>query len=262
VRLFGIGCLTFVASQVLHVPFNIWVLNPIIQALGMDIQTAQGLELILLAFLYGLSAGLFEEISRYTVFSFWLTDQNKRTWKSALMFGAGHGGTESILLAVGVIQMIAMHYVGISDKSVQKAVAEYWALPWYAVLLAAVERVFAITAHLALTILVLQSVQRGNKLWLVAAIAWHTCVDAIAVFAVQTWGIYVTELLICLFALVSLGMVFHFRESDSDVEGEAPLEAEYAALPSEDGEPDENDGEEVEAPLPEREEPLEDQQID
>ena len=31
-RLFGIGAVTFIASQVFHIPFNVWVLNPVIAA--------------------------------------------------------------------------------------------------------------------------------------------------------------------------------------------------------------------------------------
>ena len=64
-RIFAIGVVTFVASQVIHIPFNIWVLNPLIDHLGLDKEVP--VQLALIALLIGLSAGFFEEIARYLV---------------------------------------------------------------------------------------------------------------------------------------------------------------------------------------------------
>ena len=54
---FGIGALTFVASQVFHIPFNAWVLSPIAEKWGLaDPQSA--VQLASMAILLGVDLSL------------------------------------------------------------------------------------------------------------------------------------------------------------------------------------------------------------
>lgn len=230
-RLFGIGAATFVASQVFHIPFNLWLLNPLLDKFGLSLSVAQtGIGLVVVAIIYGLSAGVFEEGARYMVYRFWLKKDNERTWQSALMFGAGHGGTEAIifgiLAGVSLIRLIAFRDADLStvfpadQLEIAKAQVEmYWSLPWYGALLGAFERAFAICFHLSATVLVLQSFRRRNILWLGAAIIWHTILDAVAVYAGQTWNIYITEALVGVVGILSIVLVFVLRDPP-----EAPIE--------------------------------------
>jgi uncharacterized membrane protein YhfC len=219
-RLYVIGAVTFVGAQVLHIPFNAVVLSTAIERIGLVLPLGR-MPLWLLALVYGLSAGLFEEVARYLVYRFWLRDA--RTWRQALMFGAGHGGIEAILLGglvtVALIQAITYRGADLSTlvppENLETAVAQleaYWALPWHAAILGAVERAFALCVHLCAAILVLQSFTRGNPIWLVLAIGWHTLVNAVAVFSMEMWGTYAAEGLTGLAALIGLGVVFAFRE--------------------------------------------------
>ena len=221
-HLFGIGAVTFIASQVLHIPFNAWVLNPLLETLGLSF-TGTTVQLIVLALLFGLSAGVFEETSRYVVYRFWLKSPSDRTWRSALMFGAGHGGIESIILGVlalvAFIQLLVYRNADLSAivpadqlELAMSQVETYWSLPWYAALLGAVERAAAISFHLSATVLVLQVFRRRNILWLFFAIGLHTLLDAVAVFGMQTWGMYITEALIVGLAILSLGIIFLLRQ--------------------------------------------------
>ena len=221
-RLFGIGAVTFIASQVLHIPFNAWVLNPLLETLGLSF-TGTTVQSIVLALLFGLSAGVFEETSRYVVYRFWLKKPLDRTWRSALMFGAGHGGIESIILGVlalvAFIQLLVYRNADLSAivpadqlELAMSQVETYWSLPWYAALLGAVERAAAISFHLSATVLVLQVFRRRNILWLFFAIGLHTLLDAVAVFGMQTWGMYITEALIVGLAILSLGIIFLLRQ--------------------------------------------------
>ena len=57
----SIGMLGFVASQVLHIPFNQFILNPIISD-GISGQGTVG-QIVMAAILLGLSAGVFEEVT-------------------------------------------------------------------------------------------------------------------------------------------------------------------------------------------------------
>ena len=52
-RLFRIGCATFVASQVVHVPLNMFVLQPLMKALHLSIETSTGASLWFLALSLG-----------------------------------------------------------------------------------------------------------------------------------------------------------------------------------------------------------------
>jgi uncharacterized membrane protein YhfC len=221
-RLFGIGVLTFILSQLLHIPFNQWVLNPLIGKLGFNL-AGGGFQLVIVGILYGLSAGLFEETARYLGYRFWIKDE--RDWKSALMFGAGHGGIESILLGilvlVGFVQVMALRGTDLSTvvdadqiETVRAQIEAYLAVPWHLAILGAVERLAAIPIHLSATVLVLQSLRRKNLLWLALAVGWHTVVNAVAVYAVQTWNAYITEGIILVTGLVSIGIVFSLRSTD------------------------------------------------
>jgi uncharacterized membrane protein YhfC len=220
-RLFGVGALTFIASQIIHIPFNAWVLNPMIKRYSLDPQLST--HLVVIALLFGLSAGVFEEFARYIAYRFRLKDEAERTWRSALMFGAGHGGIEAILLGIlvayGFVRLFALKdadleiLVPLSQLEIARAQVDlFWSAPWYAAILGAVERAATICFHLSAAVIVLQAFRRRNNIWLFLAIGWHTVLDALAVFAAGAWNIYVAEALIVAAGLISLGIIFALRD--------------------------------------------------
>lgn len=221
---FGAGALTFIAAQILHIPFNHYLLNPLLARIAP--QAGPGSNgLILWGILLGLSAGLFEETARYLVLRFWRKDV--QAWKQALMFGAGHGGIEAILLGIIVFisflqlvfyrQMDAESLSTLADsgqlKALQNALLTYWGYNWYEYLWGALERFSVIPIHLAATVLVFRSLRRKNLWWFLAAILWHAIVDFIAVYAAPTWGIPATEGIIFGLGLLGWGLVFLIRDS-------------------------------------------------
>ena len=224
--LFGIGMATFILSQVFHIPFNQWVLNPLVINLGLNLDQ-KGAQLVIISILYGLSAGLFEEIARYLGYRFWV--KRDRNWKSALMYGAGHGGIESILLGflvlVSFIQAISLRGVDLATvvdadqvELVRAQIDAYWSTPWHLAILGAVERLATICFHLSATVLVLQAFRRKNITWLALAIFWHTLVDAVAVFASRTWNPYITEGIILVFGILSLGVIYLLKSPSDPVD--------------------------------------------
>jgi hypothetical protein len=60
-------------------------------------------------------------------------------------------------------------------------------------------------------VLVLQAVTRRNLLWLVAAILWHTAINAVSVFVMRTWGVYWAEAAVGVFGVVSLAIIFALK---------------------------------------------------
>ena len=145
------------------------------------------------------------------------------------MFGAGHGGIEAILL--GVLSLLTVfRIVSLSEQDLsllipkeqlslaEAQIAAFWAAPWYAVFLGAIERIFALCFHIAASVLVLQSFRRQNILWLFGAIGLHTSLDAMAVYGSQTWGSYITEGMLALFTVLSIAIIFRLRLGEQQEE--------------------------------------------
>ena len=235
--LFGVGAATFVASQLFHIPFNNLVLTPFVTERGMF--AAGGLAFMAAALLYGLSAGVFEEVARFIVMRRW--SHEARRFPKALMYGAGHGGGEAIILGVlvlyGFFQAVALQGADLAEtlppeqvEAVTAQMAIYWSIPWYQALLGAVERVGAICFHLSASALVLQSVRRGGWGWLVGAIAWHTLFNAATLIIMDRWGVYAAEGTVIVGAGISLLILWVLQKRDASGE-ETATRTQVAELP-------------------------------
>lgn len=229
--LFAIGAVTFVVSQVGHIPFN-WLVLQRLQLVPTD--TAVRLNLIIFALFVGLSAGVFEEVARYLTYRFWAKDA--RSWGRGLMLGAGHGGIEAILLGllgainVGTLALMqqGMFMNVVPDEQLpmlQEQITAVFSSPPHLIILGAVERLFALCAHLALSLMVMQVFVRGQLRWLGAAILWHALLNASAVFAITVWNELIAEAIIGLVALLSVGIIFWLRTPE-------PVDPELEPLPA------------------------------
>ncbi len=232
---FGAGAATFIASQVFHIPFNIYLLSPLISSLNLDPGPGSA-DLAIYGGLLGFSAGIFEETARYLVLRFWRKDV--RTWRQSLMFGAGHGGIEAIIVGlltfVGFLQLVAFKNFspqalesiasGKQLEALQTTLQSFWSLAWYDHLWGGLERFSAILIHLSATVLVFQSLRRKNLLWYLAAVLWHALVDFFAVFGLPTWGIPLTEGALFAMGLLSLAIVLLLRDPRPLSQVEEPAE--------------------------------------
>ncbi|MEW6285149.1 MAG: YhfC family glutamic-type intramembrane protease [Chloroflexota bacterium] len=205
------GGLTFIASQIPHVPL----------VLGLN-SFLKSQPLLVNAIVLGLLAGIFEETARYILFKFVL--KNARSWKEGVLVGLGHGGTEALILgvlaAVGFFTMLAYRSMDLSTlpsippeqvELAKQQVAAYWSAPIYTPLLGFAERIFAICLHVSLSVMVLLAIANRQPLWFWAALFWHALVDAVAVYAVQQMGVLGVEAIIAVFAIISLAAVFALR---------------------------------------------------
>ena len=225
-RLFVMGAVTFVLSQVGHLPFNGLVFG------GRFLPPASDWPQPLFFLALGLSAGLFEEPARYLVYRFWL--KNARAWREGVMFGAGHGGGEAIIVgliaALQTINLLALQNMDLNTlgltpeqlAALQTQMDTVFNAPWYMALLGAVERVFAIIFHISASLLVLQVFRRRNFLWLVAAILWHTTLNAGALFVVDLAGPVWTEAALGGMSLISLGIIYVLRDPPTPEGAAAP----------------------------------------
>ena len=250
-RLFWIGAATLIFSQILHIPFNALV-SPVFNQFGF-ITLPVVLQNVVLSVFLGLSAGLFEELSRYVMYRWWAKDA--RSWGKGLLAGAGHGGSEAIILGLlvlyGYVQMLIVRGMDIStlvtpDK-VELAKAQiqaYWSAPWYMTMLGALERLFTIPLHLACSVLVLQAFARKKFWWVGLAILYHALADGVAVFVSQIgFSALAIEGIIGIFAIVSMVIIFALRQPEplSVVEGPDSVLAPISTLEFKPGLVDETD---------------------
>ena len=223
-RLFWIGAATFVISQVMHIPFNL-LITPVFSQFGF-ISLHPIIQLLIQAAFFGLSAGIFEEYSRYAMYRWWAKDA--RSWSRGLLAGVGHGGIEAILFGIialyQFIQIVILSSVDVTRvvpvtqvETVRFQLEAILSMPVYMTLLGALERMFAIPVHLACSLLVLQAFTRRKIWWVGLAVLFHAIVDGIAVYAMGSGLSSVTiEALIGIFALISLVIIFVLRQPEPD----------------------------------------------
>ena len=215
---FFIGCLVFVMFAL--------ILEPLMHQLVLKVlpvgKTIMG-NTLLYALYGGLAAGIFEETGRFLAFRTVLKKQLGND-RNALMYGAGHGGIEAILIVgltyIGNIVISVLINAGQTDMLTATATGEtaeqlkavldslVTTAPW-TYLLGMVERAVAVTTHICLSVLVWFAVKKPGKGWLFPlAILLHAAFDGITVILADKLPVWDVEL--CLVVIV-LGLVLLTR---------------------------------------------------
>ena len=151
---------------------------------------------LLYALYGGLAAGVFEESGRFLAFKTVLKNKLGND-RNALMYGAGHGGMEVVLLLsatyVSYIAMGVMMNLGMADKltaglagdmftQMETLLSTIAAMTPLTCLLAVVERCAAMTSHISLSVLVWFAAKKPGKGWLYPlAILLHAVLDGVLV---------------------------------------------------------------------------------
>ena len=220
-KIWWIGAATFVLSQVGHIPFN-QLIGKLLNQTGMVAWDPLA-QLLFNAIFLGLSAGIFEEGTRYLVLRFWARDA--RSWRNGILFGAGHGGAEAIIFgALSLYAFLQLATLRNADLSkvfpasqlalAQSQVLTYWSTTWYGSLLGALERFFTIPCQIAMAILVMQVFTRKKIGWLFVAIGYHTLIDASAVIGLRYLAPLELEGIVGLFAVVSILIIYFLRQPE------------------------------------------------
>jgi uncharacterized membrane protein YhfC len=220
-RIWWIGAATFILSQVGHIPFN-WVAGKILNQTAMVSRNPTA-RLIFNAVFLGVSAGVFEEGARYLVMRWWAKDI--RSWRRGVLFGAGHGGAEAIILGAitmyAFLQLAAIRNADLSKlfpanqlALVHQQVQVYWSMNWYSSLLGALERLFTIPCQIAMALMVMQVFTWKNTGWLFVAIGYHTLIDGVAVVGQKYLSPLGLEGVIGIFAILSVVIIFLLRQPE------------------------------------------------
>ena len=142
--------------------------------------------------LYAVSAAaIFEETARLIAFRLFI----RRTGDAgtAVSYGIGHGGAESIIVgALAQVQMMAFAFLlntgkfaaTLGGKMPPSAIAKLRVslihLDFFTALTGSVERICAVLLQIALSLLVWRAVERKDWRWFVAALLLHAGVDSSA----------------------------------------------------------------------------------
>ncbi|MEZ4329479.1 MAG: YhfC family glutamic-type intramembrane protease [Polyangiales bacterium] len=207
-RVAVLGAATFIGSQVVHIPLNL-LLGPLLARADRVWLTAATL---------GLSAGLCEELARYAMLR--TAARDVRDSDAALMFGAGHGGVEALVVALmAALALVNLVLLGddparfLRDLTPEQRVTalqgieQMQAMPPYLPLVGALERAMVLPIHLAATLLVTLSVVRRQRRFLMAAIVLHAALDGVTLWLLPRAGGAAAELYIGVVAVVSLGLL-------------------------------------------------------
>lgn len=208
---FWVGCgVMFLFAFVLEQGIHAAVLS---SAVG---ETIRG-NLWLYALYGGLMAGLFEETGRLVAMKF-LLKKNRGNSYNALMYGAGHGGFEaffilffamlnnliySVMINSGSTGMLLQGLDAANAAVLQSAFETLATASPFLFLAGAFERVCAVVAQLALSVLVWHAVSGKGKIgWYFLAVFLHLVLDMAAVL-LSGFGLpaAVIELVVCAVAV-------------------------------------------------------------
>jgi uncharacterized membrane protein YhfC len=223
-RLWWIGATIYVLSQIIILPFDNYVIGPILGKINNTPSLSAITVLIVSALFLGLAAALIEETLRYAMFRWWAKDA--RTWVTGLLTGIGHGGAAAIFLGALVLyNFINMAYVRNADLSqfvtadqlplAQAQVNAYWSTPWYAALTEFVQQLFTLPVQICLAIIMMQTFVRKQWYWILIAFGFHALFETTRVVAQNLVGGYWVALSLAIFGIASVFLIFAFRKEDS-----------------------------------------------
>jgi len=215
----GWGALTFPLSQLLRIPLLLGtaaLVNP--YAKEWDADRLFWINFVVLT----LTSGLFEEGARYLILR-WAA-KGVRDWKEGLMYGAGHGGIEAILIVGGaVISSIVLLFTGdtllaqMQQTSPEQAAAlqtqieAVRTMAWWMPILGIWERVIAITLHIGLSLLVLLGVMRRNFRLVLAAMLIHAAFNGVALLVLRYSNAVTVEAVLTVITLLPLYLIWRLR---------------------------------------------------
>lgn len=227
------GILTFLASQAVHYPAVLGI-NALFNNGTLPIPTGNWVPIIN-GVIGGLLAGIFEETARWVGFK--LLHKKAKRYGSAFGLGVGHGGMESILLAVlgtGATLFTVLFYnaggqlaKGVSTNEVQYMLYQidmFWTTPWYNGLLPGVERIIALSLQIVLSTMVWRAVVDRSFTWFLLALIYHAVVDALAVYLSGIgWSYWAVEGVLAIFLALNLYILYRFWKEEHEIEEEVGL---------------------------------------
>lgn len=227
------GVLTFLASQAIHYPAVLGI-NALFNSGSIPVPTGNWVHVVN-GVIGGLLAGIAEETARWVGFK--LLYKKAERYGSSFALGVGHGGMESILLAVlgtGATLFTVLAYnaggqiaKGISIEEVQYMLYQidmFWTTPWYNGLLPGVERIIALSLQIVLSTMVWRAVVDRSFTWFFLALIYHAVVDALAVYLSGIgWSYWAVEGVLAVFLALNIYMLYRFWKEEEEIDEEMDM---------------------------------------
>jgi uncharacterized membrane protein YhfC len=195
---FFIGAAMWIIAFVVRLPINNY-------AAGWVYENFYGATYIYLSIaIPSLTAGIFEEGARWLAFKFAIKDHKL---ENGIMYGAGHGGIESLLLVGFSVLATAVVTYFYPETLTTVQLNTIAATSEWVVLIGVWERLAAIAFHLGMSVLVLQSFRQKETYLVGVAIASHFFLNFTAIYASQ-WGVIASEAVTTVWGLVALWYVW------------------------------------------------------
>jgi len=141
--------------------------------------------------------GISEETARYAGFKLLVKDPS---FGEGLTYGAGHGGIESLLLVGFNVLMIGVLLLTNPEALPPDQLLQILGIPIYQPLLWIYESIMKMIVHIGLSIVVLESIRRPDKRYLLAAIGIHTLLNFLSISSAGK-GIIISEMTVTGFAI-------------------------------------------------------------
>jgi uncharacterized membrane protein YhfC len=228
-QLLAAGVMAYLVYQVL--------VSTIFQAIGETaFYTTQILPLapVTGAILIGFVSAIIEQLIRAG--SFWFVRNSVRTWGGGLTVSVGYAGIESALIGFQLLLTLifALTYTpgaqGTSltpeeTASLQSQVAAFWQLPWYLPLAAGLQRMAVLVMQSTLGLMIWLVVSRRMWVWLGAALAWQTAMNAISAILSASMPDWATVVLYVLIGVVNGAILILLYRKTGAAQEELPPQA-------------------------------------
>lgn len=177
-RFVGLGSLTWLTA----LPFIILV------PLGASIMFGKGdaarMQLVwgtALAF----AAGIAEETSRYFYYRRSATLRDPANLRAAIVAGAGHGGTEALVLGIQYV-LAPLAFLLFAAQSLPAYMQDSNAVASFA-LIGGISRIMFIVAHIGFTLLVWRAVSQQKPLFYLVSVILHIVIDLLGFVTPTLW---------------------------------------------------------------------------
>lgn len=209
---------SFFIGMAVFLIFQVFTRIPIIQLVLPKMEWYNVMSItnpVLYGLFLGITAGVFEEVGRFLGFKIGL--KNNRNWIDGIAFGFGHGGIEAMVLTgtssiSNLVILIGLNNgtfdaskLGMSEESLRAAFNSAGNMM---ILLGGIERIFAITIQIALTLLVLYGIRKRKLIYLGMAILMHTIIDSPVVIFPKVFGMGIIGLEVFVGISAIVAMIF------------------------------------------------------
>ncbi len=276
-----VGVVTYIVSQMLYYPV-LQKVSALFNDGKLPMPSTEWLPLFN-AVILGFLVALFEESARY--FGLLFIKRKIKKVKAGIALGIGHGGFESLALALWPIWPIfggvlfqffnivfynagAQLAKGVSSEEVQYYLsyfAQFWTNPWHLGLLYGVKAVINLSIQILVSVLVWKAVRNRNFGWFALAFFYHMLVTGIAVYLSYIgWGYWAVNGILAIFMLANIYLINYFWKEESDrLKAESEIEALEEGEVEEDIQDDEDyEDEDEDAEYDDDEEEFDDEEED